>query len=113
MFFALVLFALVVVAGTLHRTGLAGIFALSFLSVLWLLVNKGAEHETLFVLSVGHGVTVLDAAGVAGLLLVAAQLVRVAWATLRRADRDPAAEAGQTPARPLTGDKAENPPGPV
>ena len=76
MFFALLLFALVVVAGTLHRTGLVGIFALSALSVLWLLGNKGVEHESLLTLSTGHGVTPLDAAGIAGLLLVLVQIVR-------------------------------------
>jgi hypothetical protein len=112
-FFALVLFALVVVAGTVHRTGLAGIFALSFLSVLWLLVNKGVEHETLFTLSVGHGVTPLDAAGFAGLLLVVAQLVRVGWSTLRRGDADPPDAPREPPARPLAGDRSENPPGPI
>lgn len=120
MFFALVLFALVVVAGTLHRTGLVGIFALSFLSVLWLLVNKGVEHESLLTLSTGHGITTLDAAGLAGLLLVGAQLVRVGWSALRRAGRErtqerrqTADEPGRTPVDERSGDRAENSGGPV
>lgn len=79
------LFALVIVAGTLHRTGLLGVFALSALSALWLLGNKGVEHQTLLTLSSGHGITTLDAAGIAGLLLVLAQIVR---SVLARDGRD-------------------------
>lgn len=75
---ALLLFVLVIAAGTLHRTGLAGVLALGALSILWLLVNKGVEHEALVDLGAGHGLTVLDAAGFAGLVLVAVQLALVA-----------------------------------
>lgn len=95
MFFALLLFALVMVAGTLHRTGLVGVFALSALSVLWLLGNKGVEHETLLTVSPGHGITPLDAAGIAGLLLVLVQIVRsvlVRGGDDQRAPEQPAAE---------------------
>lgn len=77
---ALLLFVLVIAAGTLHRTGLAGVLLLGALSILWLLVNKGVEHQTLVDLGAGHGLTVLDAAGFAGLALVLVQLARVARA---------------------------------
>ena len=99
MFFAVVLFALVLVAGTLHRTGLVGVFALSALSAVWLLVNKGVEHETLIELSTGHGITPLDAAGLAGLALVVAYIVRAALA--RGGTTGPTkATTGTTPTAP-------------
>lgn len=75
---AALLFALVLTAGTLHRTGVLGLLSLTMLSTAWFLVNGRADHATLLVLSPGHGITVLDAAGAAGLVLVVGQALRLA-----------------------------------
>ena len=64
---SLVLTALVLVAGTLSRTGRPGAVALALLSLLWLLTNAPMEGATLVQLSDTHGITGADLAGVAGL----------------------------------------------
>ncbi len=66
---SLVLVALVLVAGTLGRTGRAGAVALAVLSLLWLMVNTPMEGPTLVRLSDTHGVTGADLTAVAGFAL--------------------------------------------
>jgi hypothetical protein len=64
---ALVLVALVLVAGLNEAVGRGGVVALVVLSVLWLLMNKPMEGPVLVIVSAGHGLTGGDLAGVAGL----------------------------------------------
>jgi hypothetical protein len=64
---ALVLAALVLVAGMSGPYGRRGAAALAVLSVLWLLVNSPMEGPVLLVVTRGHGVTGGDLAGLAGL----------------------------------------------
>jgi hypothetical protein len=64
---ALVLAALVLVAGLGGRFGRRGAVGLAVLSVLWLLVNGPMEGPTLIVLTSNHGVTGADLTGLVGL----------------------------------------------
>jgi hypothetical protein len=74
---AVVLFLLVLAAGTLDRTGVPGAAVLLALSVLWVLVNGPMEGATLVNLGGGHGVTAADLASVAGGGLAVERLLRL------------------------------------
>jgi hypothetical protein len=67
----LVLAALVAVAGFATRFGRAGALALAVVSVVWFLVNKPVEGDTLISITHAHGLTSADLGGVAGLVLAA------------------------------------------
>jgi hypothetical protein len=64
---ALVLCALVAVAGLGERWGRRGAAALAGVSVLWLLVNAPMEGVVLFTVSASRGLTGADLAGFVGL----------------------------------------------
>ncbi|MCW2792445.1 MAG: hypothetical protein JWO76_1543 [Nocardioides sp.] len=65
----LALAALVLTAGLAPRFGRPGAVALAAVSVLWFLVNKPVEGDTLVYVTHDHGLTSADLGGVAGLLL--------------------------------------------
>jgi hypothetical protein len=71
----LVLAALVLLAGTLDRTGPVGAGVLAVASVVWLIVNGPVEGRTLITVTRGHGLTTADLAGLAGLGLAAWRLL--------------------------------------
>jgi len=66
---ALVLVALVLLAGVSAETGLAGAVGLAVVALLWFVVNKGMEGPTLMVVTEDRGLTGADLAGIAALLL--------------------------------------------
>ena len=66
---AVVLVALVFLAGVSGETGLLGAVGLTVVSVAWLVVNKTVEGLVLFVVVPGHGLTSSDLAGLTGLAL--------------------------------------------
>jgi hypothetical protein len=68
---AIVLVALVFLAGVSGETGLLGAVGLAVVSVAWLVVNKSVEGPILFIVASGHGLTVWDLAGLTGLGLAA------------------------------------------
>ena len=74
---ALLLAAMVLLAGLSNRTGRPSAVALAVVSVLWLLTNNPMEGPVLVTLSAAHGITGGDLAGLAG-LAVAAWRFRVA-----------------------------------
>jgi H+/gluconate symporter-like permease len=63
----LVLVAVIVLAAVSSRTGVAGVVALAVVSLLWLRVNGSMEGPVLWKVSRGHGLTLTDLAGIAGL----------------------------------------------
>jgi len=63
----LVLVAMVLVAGTLDRTGRIGAVALLAISVEWLRVNQPFEGRVLLVLLPTHGLTAADLVGLAAI----------------------------------------------
>ena len=66
----LVLVAMLLLAGTLPRTGRYGAAALVLTSVLWLIVNKDRmEGAILWTVSAHHGLTAGDLVGIAGIAL--------------------------------------------
>ena len=74
---ALLLAAMVLLAGLSNRTGRPSAVALAVVSVLWLLTNNPMEGPVLVSLTSEHGITGGDLAGLAG-LAVAAWRFRVA-----------------------------------
>jgi hypothetical protein len=68
---AVVLVALVFLAGVSAETGLLGAVGLAVVSVAWLVVNKKVEGPVLLVVAPGHGLTTSDLAGLTGLALAA------------------------------------------
>jgi hypothetical protein len=64
---AVVLVALVFLAGVSAETGLLGAVGLAVVSVAWLVVNKAVEDPILFVVAPGRGLTTSDLAGITGL----------------------------------------------
>ena len=65
-----VLLAMILLAGTLPRTGRYGAAALVLTSVLWLVANKhGMEGAVLWAVTNDHGLTTADLAGFAGIAL--------------------------------------------
>ena len=64
---ALILAAMVLLAGTIDRWGRPGAIALAVLSVGWLLTNQKMEGPTLLSFTPAHGLTGGDLAGLAGL----------------------------------------------
>jgi hypothetical protein len=68
---ALVLVALVLVAGLTARAGLGGALLLALVAVVWLGVNHPMEGPVLYVVSQNHGLTGGDLAGLAAILLAA------------------------------------------
>jgi hypothetical protein len=64
---AIVLVALVFLAGVSGETGLLGAVGLAVVSVAWLVVNKPVEGPLLFIVAPGHGLAVSDLAGLTGL----------------------------------------------
>jgi len=73
---AVVLVALVVLAGVSAETRAAGAVALGVISVVWLAVNRSMEGQILWTVTPSHGLTAADLAGLAGLLLAAWRLRR-------------------------------------
>ena len=68
MLLAVVLLGLVLLAGTLSRTGRAGAWALVGVSLLWLAVNGPAEGPVLVTVTASRGLTVADMASLGGLV---------------------------------------------
>jgi hypothetical protein len=68
---ALVLVALVLIAGLGEPFGRPGVLALAALSVLWLIVNDPMEGPVLVSVSAVHGLTGADLSGFVGLGLAA------------------------------------------
>jgi hypothetical protein len=68
---AVVLVALVFLAGVSAEAGLLGAVGLAVVSVAWLLVNGSIDGPILFVVAPGHGLTGSDLAGLTGLALAA------------------------------------------
>jgi hypothetical protein len=66
---ALVLVALVLVAGLTARSGLGGALVLALVAVVWLGVNHPMEGPVLYVVTRNHGLTGGDLAGLAAILL--------------------------------------------
>jgi hypothetical protein len=81
---AVVLVALVLVAGLTPRAGLRGALLLTLVAVAWLGVNHPMEGPTLLVVTHNHGLTGGDLAGFAGIGLAA---VRAAQAVRARRSR--------------------------
>lgn len=73
---ALILAAMVLLAGTLDRWGRPGAIALGVLSIGWLLTNQKMEGPTLLSFTPAHGFTGGDLAGVAGLGIAVWRYVR-------------------------------------
>lgn len=65
----LVLVAMLLLAGTLSRTGRFGAILLAVVSAVWLLVNQRFEGNILWVASSTHALTAGDLVGLAGILL--------------------------------------------
>ena len=80
----IVLFALVMAAGTLGRTGWLGPLVLAALSVAWFEVNKSMEGEVLWIVTPGRGLTSADFAGLAGLVLAAGRVIALVRRSPRR-----------------------------
>jgi hypothetical protein len=68
---ALVLVALVLLAGFSAETGLRGAIALAAVAVVWFLVNGRVEGPTLVTVAPGHGLTGADLAGIAAMVVAA------------------------------------------
>ena len=64
---AVILAAMVLVAGTLDRWGRGGAVVLGILSIGWLLTNQHMEGPTLLSITQAHGLTGGDLAGLAGI----------------------------------------------
>ena len=84
---ALILAAMVLVAGTIDRWRRPGGIALGLLSIGWLLTNQHMEGPTLVFITRAHGFTGGDLAGLAGLAIATWRIVdpagqRLSW--LRR-----------------------------
>ena len=83
----LVLVAMLLLAGTLPRTGRYGAAALVLTSVLWLFVNKhGMEGAILVTVSTDHGLTAGDLVGFTGIALGAWELWKSRAGTPPRRD---------------------------
>jgi len=66
---ALILAAMVLLAGTIDRWGRLGAIALGALSIGWLLTNQKMEGPTLLSFTPAHGLTGGDLAGLAGIAI--------------------------------------------
>ena len=76
---ALILAAMVLLAGTIDRWGRPGAIALAVLSVGWLLTNPKMEGPTLLSFTPDHGLTGGDLAGLAGIAIAAWRYVGAPW----------------------------------
>ena len=65
----LLLAAMLLLAGTLSRTGRAGAAALAAASLLWLMVNQRFEGEILLAVTPTNGLTAGDLVGLVGILI--------------------------------------------
>ena len=76
---ALILAAMVLLAGTIDRWGRLGAIALAVLSIGWLLTNQTMEGPTLLSFTPNHGLTGGDLAGLAGIAIAVWRYVGSPW----------------------------------
>ena len=76
---ALILAAMVLLAGTIDRWGRLGAIALAVLSIGWLLTNQKMEGPTLLSFTPNHGLTGGDLAGLAGIAIAVWRYVGSPW----------------------------------
>lgn len=76
---ALILAAMVILAGTSNRWGRPGAIVLALLSIGWLLTNQKMEGPTLLSFTRAHGFTGGDLAGLAGLVIAVWRYVGSPW----------------------------------
>ena len=72
---ALILAAMVLVAGTIDRWGRPGAILLGLLSIGWLLTNQKMEGPTLLSFTSAHGLTGGDLAGLAGIAIAVWRII--------------------------------------